>query len=509
MEAGPRKICVVFPATPVRDGIVHSSARPRIRTVNKSLSEKSGAAVTAWPSEQSPDLCYRPFLALIALGILVRTILMLAYFPAILLHWDSARYARIGGWPIYGDFWMPAGYPMFLWLLRRSSDQLWFTIAVQHVLGLGTGTFLYLSVRRLGVARAIACIPAAIPLLSGDHLYLEHTIMADHLMIFLTAGGIWAASCGLVPNLRLRWLVIASTLLAMTALTRTVGIVLLPILVLVAALWVKKSFRSKCAALAAALLPGMGVFALYVGGFYFTHGQYLGLTDMSGWNLYARVAPFADCGKFNPPEGTAVLCDERPPSQRPGPFGYIWDPRNLAGNQFEPGPKAGRKLGEFAKRAIVHQPGEYARSVLTDLLRFVDPAIASPRPYGGQPREILSFGWRDTAVEARVVQAMSRSYKGTNVHLRWQYLLAFYQNLSRPSGLILAVLLILTVTGLVKASGPIRLGIALFGLSAFGLYLIPVMTLSYMFRYGIPPETFIVASGILGAASRWPRLMCP
>ena len=107
-----------------------------------------------------------------------------------------------------------------------------------------------------------------------------------------------------------------------------------------------------------------------------------------------------------------------------------------------------------------------------------------------------------------MVQAMSRSYKGTNVHLHWQSLLAFYQNLSRPSGMILAVLPILTVTGLVKARGPIRLGIALFGLSAFGLYLIPVMTLSYMFRYGIPPETFIVASGVLGAASRWPRLMC-
>jgi hypothetical protein len=476
--------------------------------VNQSSSEKSRAAVAAWPSEQFQDLRYRPFLVLVALGILFRLILMLAYFPAIMLHQDSQRYARIGGSSMYGDFWMPAGYPMFLWLLRRLSSQLWLTIWIQHLLGLVTGMFLYLSIRRLGVVRAIACIPAAIPLLSGDHLYLEHTVMADHLMIFLTAGGIWAAICGLVPNLRLRWLVLASTLLAMAALTRSVGVVLLPILALSTALWVKESFRARCAALAAALLPGMGVFALYVGGFYFAHGQYLGLTDMSGWNLYSRVAPFADCGKFTPPEGTAILCDERPPSKRPGPFGYVWDPKNVAGNHFEPGPKTGRKLGEFAKHAIVHQPGEYARSVLTDLVRFIDPAIAPPRPYGGQPREILSFGWRDTAIETRVVQAMSHSYKGTDVHLHGQYILAFYQNLSRPSGLTLVLLLLFSLMGLVKARGPIRLGIVLFGLSAFALYLIPVMTLSYTFRYGIPPETFIVASGVLGAASRWPRLTC-
>jgi hypothetical protein len=462
--------------------------------------------VAAWPSEQLQDLRYRPFLVLVGLGILVRIIVMLAYFPAILLHADSPRYARIGEWSIYSDFWMPAGYPMFLWLLRQLSRQLWLTIAIQHVLGLGTGTFLYLSMRRLGVARAIACIPAAIPLLSGDHLYLEHTIMADHLMIFLTAGGIWAATCGLVPNLRLRWLAIGSTLLAMAALTRSVGVVVLPILVLSTALWVRESFRTRFAALAAALLPGVGVFALYVGGFYFGHGQYLGLTDMSGWNLYARVAPFADCGKFTPPDGTAILCEKRPPSNRPGPFGYVWDVESVPRKRFELGPTAARKLGEFAKRAIVHQPWDYARSVLIDLLRFIDPAIAPHRAYEGQGREILSFGWRDTAIEERLVQAMSRSYEGTQVRLHCQNILAFYQNVSRPSGLILAVLLVLSFTGLVKARGSIRLGIALFGLSALGLYLVPVMTLSYTFRYGIPPETFIVASGVLGAASRWPRL---
>ena len=413
-------------------------------------------------------------------------ILMLTYFPAILLHSDSARYARVGGWSIYGDFWMPAGYPMFLWLLRQVSSQLWFTIWIQHLLGLGTGTFLYLSMRRLGVVRAIACIPAAIPLLSGDHLYLEHTVMADHLTIFLTAGGIWAVICGLVPKLHLRWLAIASTLLAIAALTRSVGVVLLPVLVLCTALWGKKSFRTRCAAVGAALLPGVGVFALYIGGFYLAHGQYLGLTDMSGWNLYARVAPFADCKKFTPPQGTAILCEERPSSNRPGPFGYVWDLECVARKRFELGPKTGVKLGEFAKRAIIHQPLDYAGWVVIDLVKYIDPAIAPRRVYDATPREVLSFGWRDGTIENQVVNAMSHSYKGTHVRLHWQYLLAFYQNLSRPSGLTLAAFFVLTLIGLVKARGEIRLGITLFGLSSFGLYLIPVLTLSVQLSIRYP-----------------------
>ena len=172
--------------------------------------------------------------------------------------------------------------------------------------GIGHGNSLVFVYAETGRCSSNCLHPGGDSMLSGDHLYLEHTVMADHLTIFLAAAGIWAAICGLVPNFHLRCLAAASALLAMAALTRSVGVVLLPILVLCTALWVKESFRPRCVAVAAALLPGMGVFALYIGGFYVSHGQYLGLTDMSGWNLYSRVAPFADCGKFTPPRGN---CD--------------------------------------------------------------------------------------------------------------------------------------------------------------------------------------------------------
>ena len=44
-----------------------------------------------------------------------------------------------------------------------------------------TGIFVFLALRRLGVAQWIACIPAAVPLLCGDHFFLEHTVMSDFL----------------------------------------------------------------------------------------------------------------------------------------------------------------------------------------------------------------------------------------------------------------------------------------------------------------------------------------
>jgi hypothetical protein len=447
---------------------------------------------------------HRPLLLLFITGIFLRAILMVTYFPAVMLSSDAPRYARIDSMPMFGDFWMPAGYPMLLRLLRAISHQLWFSIAVQHVMGLVVGLLLFGTVRHLGVKRSVSCVPAAVPLFSGDHLYLEHQVMADCFLIFLATMGLAAAVRGLVPRLNVGWLATASAFLAMAALARSVGLILIPILVFCTLFWIRGPLNRRVAALGAALLPGIGVFGLYVSVFISVHGQYLGLSDMRGWNLYSRVAPFADCRKFDPPEGTMILCEQRAPAERPGPFGYVWDLSSVPRVNFELGPESGRKLAAFARQAILHQRGDYLHAVLTDLAKYVDPSV-NPRPYAGQPREILSFGWRDMTVELLVVRAMSRGYRGTTVHLHGQRILALYQDLFRVGGLALCALLLLSVVGMLKAKGPIRLGICLFGFSACGLYVLPVLTISYDFRYGIPPETFLVVSGVLGAVSLWPR----
>ena len=448
---------------------------------------------------------YPPLLALFAVGLSLRVILMIAYFPALMLSYDSPRYARIDSMPMFGDFWMPAGYPMLLKLLHAISHQLWFTIAVQHLMGVTMGLAAFLAVCRLGVTRWVAALPAGVIFLSGDQLYQEHILMADWLLGFLTVAGLAAAVHGLVPELNWRWLSAGSAFLVAAALTRSVGVVLLPILVICTAVWGRRLSGQRTLAIAAAVLPGLGVFGLYFAAFKVSNGQYLGLSDMRGWNLYSRIAPFADCRKFDPPEETKILCEERAPADRPGPFGYVWDLNSTPRARFELGPETSRKMGIFAKRAIVHQPWEYLQAVLIDVAKYIDPTI-NPRPYAGQPPTILSFGWRDAGAEGLVVRALSRGYRGTTVRLHGQQILAHYQNIFRLSGLSLCVLALCTILGMFVARGSCQLGVFLFGLSAFALYLLPVATVSYDYRYGIPPGMCLVVSGVLGAASIWRRL---
>ncbi len=460
-------------------------------------------ATISEPARPLRDLKYGPLLVLLALGLFVRIALMFMYHPAVMLSFDSPRYARVGPRDLFGDFWMPAGYPLLLHLLHAVTRQLWFTVAIQHLLGLASGVILYLTMMRLGLQRWLACLPAAVVFLSGDHLYLEHQLMADSFLIFLTVAGLGAAVDGLIGR-NLRWLAIASTLLEMAALTRSVGVVLLPIFFLCTASTVTGSLRARGMALAAALLPGVAIFLFYLAAFKLAHGQYAGLTNMSGWNLYSRVAPFADCREFTPPKETALLCETAPSSQRLGPFGYVWDANSIARRAFTLDPAPNDKLKAFAWQVILHQPGDYLWAVGIDLLRYIEPSIATPRGYSGQPREILSFGWRDRSVERLVVRALSNKYRGTAVHLRGQEILGAYQNFFRVGGLALAALIAFTLVGMIRSRGHVRFVLFLFGLSGLALYIVPVLTVSYDFRYGIPAETLVVVSGILGIISSWP-----
>jgi hypothetical protein len=469
---------------------------------SNSKSEASKMSPGSWR-----EVRYRPFLILLGIGIFIRIVLMLFYFPAVMIFVDSPRYARINAWPLFGDFWMPAGYPMLLQLLHAISNQLWVTIAFQHLLGASAGIFIFLALRRLGVARWIACIPAAVPLLSGDQLFQEHTVMSDFFLTFLAIAGICLALRGLIPRFHVGWLVAGSALLGAAGLTRNIGFALVPVLGVCSALWFHSSLRRSSLAFVTATLPALLVFGCYWSAYKLAHGRYLGLNDMRGWNLYARAAPFADCGKFVAPTETEILCEQRPPSERPGPFGYVWDLKSIPRQRFVLGPETGKKLEVFAWRAILHQPRDYAQAVLIDLAKYIDPAIAARQRYGGTPRDILSFGYRNDS-EKLVVNAMAKGYRGVTVRLHNQSLLVFYQNTFRIDGLIICALLFFSIYGVFKTRGPICLGIWLFGLCALALYATPVLVMSYDFRYGIPPQELLAVSGVLGMVAMRQQSNC-
>ena len=454
-----------------------------------------------WLRAVHSALGHRMFLVLLVTALTIRIGAMALEFPAVMDSQDSPRFARTGPVGLFSDYWMPAGYAAFLKVLHHVSDQVWFSIAVQHLLGLVVGILVFLTARRLTAPPWLATVAAAPVLLSGDVVFLEHILMADWAMLAWTVAAIAAVACGLYPHADRRWLAVGGACGAAAALCRSPGLVVIVVLVTSALLAAGPGLRRRLANAASVLAGAAAILGAYVACFWAVGGSYLGLSDMTGWNLYTRVAPFADCSKFTPPRGTNVLCETTPPSQRAGVFYYSWDANSPSRRYFQPqDPTTAGPLGRFARTVILHQPGDYLVAVGTDLLRYLEPSAGSQRGYSGQGRDLVSFGFRDPPTEQRVTAALDKRYDGVRVHDHGTHTLAVYQNLVRVDRLLLCLALFSMVAGLVLARGPLRLGAGLFGGCAIGLYVLPTLTISYDFRYGIPPGVLLAVAGLLGAA---------
>ncbi len=428
------------------------------------------------------------------------------YFPAWIQANDIVRFARIEPSNIFGDYWMPAGYALFVRGLRAITAELWVTIAIQHLIGLSVGVILFMSLRRLGAKPWLACIPAGFAFLSGDLVWTEHQLMAENFVTFFLVAGFGCAIKGLVPRVDKRWLAAGAALVMYAGLSRNVALAALPVFFLTVAFWVHGPMSRWLRIMATALVPVVIVFGMYFAAFKISDGEYLGLTNMSGWNLYSRVAPFTDCSEFTPPEGTAALCETTPTEDREGSLGYEWDPNSRGKTVFPMEPATSGKVGEFARAAILHQPLSYLREVVVEALRYIDPAIEGSRPYSGIPASIQSFGLNDPANRETLEKYLSEGYSGTHVRVIGKQVLSTYQDLFSIGGLVIAVLAAFTIIGALAARGAFRFGIFLFGGTAFLLYLVPVATFAYEFRYGVQPQLFLVVSGTLGCAaafSRW------
>jgi hypothetical protein len=423
------------------------------------------------------------------------------YYPAWLQSLDELRFARVLPTGMFDDWWMPAGYAFFVRGLRAVIPELWLPIAIQHLIGLGVGTILFLTMRRLGAKPLLACIPAGFVFLSGDQIWTEHQLMAENFVTAFLAAGFGCSVRGLVPRVDLRWLAAGSALLMCAGLSRNVALVALPVLILCTAFWVKGGYAISFRALAVALAPAVLVLGLYVGAFEISGGKYLGIANMSGWNLYARVAPFADCSRFNPPPETRPLCEATPPSERDGSLGYQWDPNSHGRQVYEIGPQTSAVVGQFAREVIVHEPLSYVKQVVIEAARYLDPTIESSHPFSGVAPGFQSFGLNDPVTRETIERELGKAYDDAHVHVTGKQVLATYQELFRIGGLIIAALVLLTIVGMCVAKGAPRLGIFLFGGTALLLYLVPVMTLSYEYRYGVQPQVFLVVSGTLGLAT--------
>ncbi|MGW4791946.1 hypothetical protein ACWEPC_05965, partial [Nonomuraea sp. NPDC004297] len=157
------------------------------------------------------------FLAVLAVGTILRVLAMLGYRPALWFP-DTYTYVVTVFRP-RPDLVRPAGYSMFLKLLEPLHS-FGVVAAAQHLLGLATGVLVYLAARRVArrAPRWVATLAAAPVLLDAYQIELEHLLVSDTLFTFLVV-----AAVALCTTRRTGAVAAIGLLLAAATLTRTVG----------------------------------------------------------------------------------------------------------------------------------------------------------------------------------------------------------------------------------------------------------------------------------------------
>ncbi|TNY38576.1 hypothetical protein [Thermomonospora catenispora] len=255
----------------------------------------------------------------------------------------------------------PSGYPLLLRLLEPLHS-LALIAVLQHLMGLGIAVLIYGALRRrFGAPGWAASLAAAPVLFDAFQIQLEHMVLSDTLFVFLVT----AAAVVLLGEHTPRNAALAGGLLGLAALTRTVG---MPLLVIgVGFLLVRRAgWRPVAALVGACALP----IACYLQWYHSHHGRWE-MTRSSGIFLYSRVMAFADCEKMQPPPEEAALCVAAAPSERKAAGSYVWGQfapvRRIPGGAFNV--EQNRVAGSFAKRAMLTQPGDYARTIAVDIAR--------------------------------------------------------------------------------------------------------------------------------------------
>jgi hypothetical protein len=310
------------------------------------------------------------FTAVLLAGAVVRVIAMLG-FPGAMRTPDSTRYVQNAVHLAPGSV-RPSGYSVMLWLLRPFHSLL-AVVGVQHLLGLGIAVLGYALLRRAGLPGRGATLAMVPVLLSAYAVQLEHFVMSDTLFTALVMIAI--ALMMWWPDPPWWACAVIGLLLAGAGLTRSEGAALL----IVFLIFLGTRFRGRptvagaiamCAAFA---IPVAGYAAWYDS----VYGQFE-LTSSTGAFMYAGVATFADCAKFNPPVTERRLCLNVPVNERKWPDYYIWAGplADVPGGSF--GQRADRLGKGFALRAIRAQPLDYLRTVADSFVAdFLPPPSAS------------------------------------------------------------------------------------------------------------------------------------
>ena len=474
--------------------------------------------IEAIRSRLPPDRDLLPIGVLVAVGAALRVFLSFVSTPATLTQYDANSYVWQAEGGLFESFFQAPGYSFFLRIPHLLSDDVVFTLSVQHLLALCTAVLAWHVLYRLTSSRWAGLVPAAFLLLEADTLLVEHALMSETLFTLLVVAMIWAALGALGSERPLRWLLAAGLLLGAAIWVRYAAVALVPILLgwAIAVAWPR--WRDGLADAAITAVPVASLIALLIVLQGAQNGHY-GLGESGGWALYSRVAPFADCREFTPPEGTEALCQSTPSSERPHPDWYGYNQRSPAKIVFGGQPAGDELLGAWARRAILSQPLDYLGAVWNDLMLFFDeqpwtnrrdsligPMSVSFRlrtpdehcPDCVMPDQLIEFnslyGWTDPREGAYYEVFDPQIREGIEFFQD-------YQRVLRLHGPLFAVLVVLSLVGLAATRGPHARVQWLLTLCALALLVLPVATTTYNVRYGLPAMPIFALAATLAVIS--------
>lgn len=314
-------------------------------------------------------LAAHPALAgLLLTGAVIRAAVMAAYPPAFGYFGDTFAYLKAAQSMVPGRIW-PFGYSLFLKCFAVTGHIV--TVAVvQHLLGLALGVGVYLLLVRRGVPPNRCALAAAPVLLDAREMILEHYVMAETLFTSLLLAGVlvllwrerptaWAcALCGVA--------------LAAASVTRTAGQPL-AVVVLLYLLVRRVGWRKLTAFAAALLVPLVG----YVAWYHRHYGVYA-FNEMSGRYLWQRTTSFVDCSRNGFTAEERRICPVEPVGRREVNDVYLFaGDRHRIANRF-PDFRDDHIFASFARKAILGQPADFARTVLMDAVHLLQPGWQAP-----------------------------------------------------------------------------------------------------------------------------------
>ena len=314
------------------------------------------------------------------------------------------------------------------------------------------------------------------------------------------------------------WLVATGVLAAATTIVRTSGLFVLLALVAAIVLALPRPWLPRWRP-PATILGIVGAILLAYGFANLAANDRFELAPTPGLHLYARVAPFADCSQFSPPDRTERLCEKTAASSRPGSEFYIVNADSPASRfGFVETPKSGglivssradSQLSAFGRAAILSQPRLFARTVWDDLRRFYVPTSYPYRPHSGgdlDPQLDWSAGSVYNADQLRQLEGVMETFFDdfiVNKAAGGLAVLHDYKRWARFGGTLLSLSTLLLVLGLLVGSRRSRIAVLLFGGTGLLLLIPAPLAGNYVGRYIVPSAGPMMAAAAIAAWTIW------